>query len=128
MVEVLVAVTVTAAGLGAALGLALASFAATAEARRAELAAMLAADLAGRVRALDAVDWTSLPEPQPCQPDCRPDELAALEFAEWLGRVTSALPDSEARLTRDDPEVVLLSLRWRETGGAARELRVEVAP
>lgn len=127
MTEVLVALAVTAVGLGAAVGLALAGYATTAEARRAEVASALAADLAGRMRALATVDWLALPAPLDCGSDCAAVQLAALELAEWQAIVRTSLPGASARLEAAEEDRLAITLGWTETGNVPRELRVEVA-
>jgi type IV pilus assembly protein PilV len=127
MVEVLVALAVLALAMTASLALALGSLAATAEARRAELAAGLAADLAGRMRALPGLDWTNLPEPVPCAEACTPEGLAALELADWRAAVDVTLPSGVAQLEPATDGIVLLTLAWSETGGLPRELRLGIA-
>jgi prepilin-type N-terminal cleavage/methylation domain-containing protein len=127
MTEVLVALAVTAVGLGAALGLALAGYATAAEARRAEIASALAADLAGRVRALAAVDWLALPDPLECGSECTAEQLAALELAGWRATVQAALPTGSARLDAGEENRLAITLGWTETGNVPRELRLEIA-
>jgi type IV pilus assembly protein PilV len=127
MIEVLVALFLAAVGLYAGLWLALGGLASTAEARRADIAAVLAADLAGRIRALAAVDWTALPDPIPCGSGCSPIQLAAIELADWLAAVETSLPGGTADLAPGGDASLALSLSWTETGGAPRELRLEIA-
>jgi Tfp pilus assembly protein PilV len=127
MIEVLIALFLAAVGLYAGLWLALGALASTAEARRADTAAVLAADLAGRVRALAAVDWTALPAPMPCASACSPVQLAALELADWLEAVETSLPDGAAELAPGGDASLALTLSWTETGGAPRELYLEIA-
>jgi type IV pilus modification protein PilV len=126
MAEVLVALLVLAVAVTAALALALRGFAATAEARRAEIAAGLAADLAGRTRSLPAVDWTTLPAPAPCAPGCSPEQLAALELAAWRAAVTGALPAGAGSLQVEGTAALVVMLAWTETGGIRRELQLEI--
>lgn len=126
MVEVLVAMVVAALGLGAALAMALGGLAATAEARRADLAAMMAADLAGRIRALPGADWTALPEVAECGTDCTPAQLAALEYQAWRQALRSGLPGANAQLEAGADGAVLLSLAWPESGATTRSLLLEI--
>ena len=128
MIEILVALLVLAVAATAALALALGGFAATAEARRAEVAAGLAADLAERVRGLPDVDWDALPEPIDCGADCAPEQLGALEFAAWQTDVAAALPTGAGSLWRTGAGGLALTLEWTETGGMRRELRLGIAP
>lgn len=127
LVEVLVALAVLALITSAATALALRSFAATAEARRAETAAALAADLAGRIRALRSVDWTALPAPAPCGLPCPPAQLAAQELAEWQAAVATALPSGTALLEDRGSGQLVVTLSWTETGGSTRSLRWGIA-
>jgi prepilin-type N-terminal cleavage/methylation domain-containing protein len=126
MTEVLAALLVLAVAVTAALALALRGFAATAEARRAETAAGLAADLAGRMRALPAVDWTALPAPVDCGAECSPGQLAALELAEWEATVADALPAGMGQLETAGAGQLVAVLCWTETGGVPRELRLGI--
>ena len=87
----------------------------------------VAADLAGRVRAFAAVDWTVLPAPAPCPAACSPEQVAALELADWRAAVGAALPDGAALLASGPAGELLLTLAWTETGGVPRELRVGIA-
>lgn len=128
MIEILVALLVLAVAVTAALALALGGFAATTEARRAEVAAGLAADLAGRVRVLPGVDWAALPEPFECGADCTPEQLGALEFAAWQADVAAALPTGAGSLWRTGADGLALTLAWTETGGTRRELQLGIAP
>lgn len=125
--EVLVALLLLAVAVSSMLALALRGFAMTAEARRAEIAGALAADLAGRVRAFAAVDWTALPAPAPCATACPPEQVAALELADWRAAVATALPDGAALLAAGPGGELRLTLAWTETGGLPRELRVGIA-
>jgi type IV pilus modification protein PilV len=126
MIEVTVALLVLAVSLTGVVALSLGGLAATAEARRAEIAASLLADLAGRARALDAVDWTLLPLPGPCEPSCTPDERAALELADWRSAVAAALPAGSASLETGAAGELLVTLAWQETG-EFRRMRIGVA-
>lgn len=126
MTEVLVALLVLAVAVTAALALALRGFASTAEARRAETAAGLAADLAGRVRALQAVDWTALPALVDCAAACSPEQLAALELSEWQATVAAALPAGAGQLEPAGAGELVAVLAWTETGGVPRELRLGI--
>jgi type IV pilus modification protein PilV len=126
MIEVTVALLVLAISITGVLALALGGLAATAEARRAEIAAALIADLAGRTRALDAVDWTLLPLPGPCEPLCTPGERAALELADWQSAVAAALPAGNASLETGAAGELLVTLAWQETGDV-RQMRIGVA-
>lgn len=126
MIEVLVAMTVAALGLGAALAMALGGLAATVEARRADLATVLAADLAGRIRALPGADWTALPEPVECGTGCTPAQLAALEYVAWRDTLQARLPGADARLEAGAGDAVRLSLDWPETGATTRSLHLEI--
>jgi len=126
MTEILVALLVLAVAVTGTLALAAGAFASTAEARRAELAAGLASDLAGRMRALPGVDWTVLPAPGACGSACTPEQLAALEFADWRGAVSGALPAGTGSLEPGDAGALVLQLGWQEAGGARRELRLGI--
>jgi type IV pilus modification protein PilV len=128
MTEVLVALALLAVALTGALALALRGYALTSEARRAEQAAALAADLAGRMRALPRVDWTDLPAATPCAPACAPETLAALEFEDWQALATMTLPGSAATLEPGMSGAVMLTLGWSESGGVLRELSLELRP
>lgn len=128
MIEILVALLVLAVAVTAALALAMGGFAATAEARRAEVAAGLAADLTGRVRVLPGVDWAALPEPFECGAACTPEQLGALEFAAWQADVAAALPAGAGSLWRTGADELALTLAWTETGGMRRELQLGIAP
>lgn len=127
LLEVLVALLLLALGVTSVLALALGGFATTAEARRAEIAAALAADLAGRTRALAGVDWTGLPAPAPCSAACAPEVVAALELADWRAGVAAALPEGDAGLAAGPAGELLLTLGWTETSGQRRQLRVGIA-
>jgi type IV pilus assembly protein PilV len=127
MIEVLVALLVSAVAVTAALALALGGFAATTEARRAEIATALAADLAGRTRALPGVDWTALPAPGECADACTPEQLAALELADWRTAAASALPAGAGLLEAAPGGTLVVALAWTETGGPRRELRLGIA-
>ena len=127
LVEVLVALAVLAMITSAATALALRGLAATAEARRAETAAALAADLAGRIRALRSVDWTALPAPAACGLPCPPAQLAAQELAEWQAAVATALPSGTALLEDRGSGQLVVTLAWTDTGGSARSERWGIA-
>lgn len=127
MTEVLVGLLVLGLAVTAVLALALSAFAATTEARRADLATGLAADLAGRVRALRTVDWTTLPAPMPCATPCTPRQLAALELADWRALTAASLPDASATLAAGGPDQFVLALAWTDTGAERRELRLGIA-
>jgi prepilin-type N-terminal cleavage/methylation domain-containing protein len=127
MIELLVALLVFALAVTTVLALALRGLAGIAEARRGDVASGLAADLAGRVRALAAVDWTALPAVAACAPACAPEQLAAQEFAEWQASVAAALPAGTAALEAGAGGDWALTLAWDETGGTRRELRVGIA-
>jgi Tfp pilus assembly protein PilV len=126
MIEVIVALLVLSLSVTGVLALALGGLAATAEARRADIAAGLIADLAGRARALDAVDWTTLPPPAPCEPSCTPAGLAALELADWQSAVAAALPSGGALLETGAAGELLVTLAWEEMGDV-RRMRIGVA-
>lgn len=128
MMEILVALLVLALVVTGTLALALGSLATTAEARRAELAASLAGDLAGRLRVLPGVDWTTLPATAACDDDCAPEQLAAQEMADWLALLEATLPDASASLAATAPGQLGLELEWSETGGERRRLRLGMAP
>ena len=128
MTEALVALAVFGVALTGSLGLAVEGFAATLEARRAQQAAALAADLAGRIAVLPGVDWTSLPTVTPCEPGCSPAQLAALELARWRQALGDTLPAAGATLAPGAAGSLLLRLEWRETGGAVRGFELEIAP
>jgi len=127
MIEVLVALLVCAVAVTAALALALGGFAATAEARRAELATGLAADLAGRTRALPGVDWLTLPPPAECATACTPEQLAALELAAWRAAAATALPAGVALLEATPGGELVVTLTWAERGASHREVRLGIA-
>jgi len=126
--EILVALLVLALVVSGSLALALGSLGATAEARRAELAASLAGDLAGRVRVLSGVDWTTLPAISACGADCTPEQLAAQEMADWLALLETTLPDARASLAATAPGQLRLELEWSDTGGERRRLQLGMAP
>lgn len=126
MTEVLVALLLLALAVTAVIGLALGGFAATAEARRAEIAAGLAADLAGRVRALSGVDWTGLPAAHACGTACTPEQLAALELAAWRASVAVALPAGTGKLEVAGVGELVVTLGWAEAGQPQRELHVGI--
>lgn len=126
MTELLVALLVLAVAVTAALALALRGFASTAEARRADIAAGLAADLAGRMRSLQAVDWTVLPAPADCTAACSPQQLAALELADWQAMVAAALPAGTGQLETAGMGDFVAVLGWTETGDVRRELRLGI--
>lgn len=128
MMEVLVAMVVAALGLGLALAMALGGLSATNEARRADLATVLAADLGGRMRSVPGVDWTALPAPVECGGDCAPLELAALELADWLQALHLQLAGAEVQLDAGPQGAVLLSLSWLESGAIRRSLELEIHP
>jgi Tfp pilus assembly protein PilV len=128
MTEALVALAVFGVALTGSLGLALEGFATTLEARRAQQAAALAADLAGRIAVLPGVDWTSLPAVTPCEPGCSPAQLAALELARWRQALGETLPAAGATLAPGGTGALRLRLEWTETGGAARGLELEILP
>jgi prepilin-type N-terminal cleavage/methylation domain-containing protein len=128
MTEVLVALLVFGMALAGGLGLALQGFAATLEARRAQQAAALAADLAGRVATLPGVDWTSLPGVVPCEPACSPAQLAAVELGRWRALLATTLPAGTATLGGGASGTLLLQLEWTESGGAARRLELGMLP
>jgi type IV pilus assembly protein PilV len=123
MTELLVALVVFAAGVAGALALALGAFASTAESRRIEIATALAADLAGRVRAIET-DWTNLPAPDACGLPCSAELLAAAEWAAWREALAAALPGSDATLAPDPAGVLMLTLAWMETGDSRRVLHL----
>jgi type IV pilus modification protein PilV len=127
MVEVLVALLLIALAVATVLALALGGFAATAEARRTELAVGLSADLAGRTRALPTVDWTALPAPAPCAVPCPPERYAALELSDWQANVAAALPAGAGLLATGAGGELVLTISWTETGGDRRELRMGIA-
>lgn len=126
MTEVLVALLVFALGISGALALALGGLASTAEARRADLATSLVADLAGRTRAFGELDWTILPAALPCGGSCTPSQLAALELADWQSLVAATLPSGVATLETGTAGELVVVLTWDETGGARRELQMGI--
>jgi hypothetical protein len=128
MTEALVALAVFGVALTGSLGLALEGFATTLEARRAQQAAALAADLAGRIAVLPGVDWTSLPAVTPCEPGCSPAQLAALELARWRQLLGETLPAAGATLAPGGTGALRLRLEWTETGATARGLELEILP
>lgn len=125
MTEVLAALAVVGLVVTGNLGLALGGLGATLEARRGQQAVALAADLAGRIRAVPA-DWTALPAAGPCVTPCPPEQVAAAELATWLRQLETVLPDGEAELRRAGPGTVVLQLRWREGERETRTLRVGI--
>lgn len=128
MTELLVALLVMAVAVTAALALALGGFAATVEARRAEVAAVLAADLAGRIQVLPTVDWTALPEPVACGLACTPEQLGALEFAEWQTVAAAALPAGVGSLRAAGADELVVMIDWTETGGLQRQWQLGIRP
>lgn len=126
MSEVLVALLVIAVTVSSALAVALGGLAGTAEARRAELATMLAADLAGRVRSLAGVDWTALPGTSGCTPPCTPEQLAAQELDRWRDSVRDALPSGSGALESGAGGELTAHVQWQERGGVAREYRLGI--
>jgi len=128
MTEALVALALVGMALSGGLGLALEGFATTLEARRAQQAAALAADLAGRVAALPGVDWTSLPGAAPCAPGCSPEQLAALELGRWREQLAAMLPGGTGTLEGTASGALLLRLEWTETGGMPRRLELGMLP
>jgi Tfp pilus assembly protein PilV len=127
MLEVLIALLILGVLVSGVADLALGGYARTAEARRAALAASLAADLAGRTRALPDVDWSALPEPLDCVPDCPPEAMAALELADWQALAAATLAEGAGLLAKDAGGALVLTLSWRETGGSLREFRLGIA-
>lgn len=127
MIELMVALLMVAITTTVATALALGGLASTAEARRADTAAALAADLAGRVRALRSVDWTALPPAAPCDLPCSPERLAAQELAQWQAEVASALPDGTTLLEASAGGHLVIRLAWTETGGLSRTMSWGIA-
>jgi type IV pilus assembly protein PilV len=123
MTELLVALLLFAMGVAGALFLALESFASTVESRRADVATALAADLSGRIRAIDT-DWTALPDPVACDLPCTAAMLAAAELAAWRASLAAALPDGAATLEAGPGGALILTLTWTETSNTRRELRL----
>lgn len=128
MAEVLAALLVMGVALTGSLALALAAMAELGEARRAQVAVVLAADLAGRVRALPAADWTALPAPGPCGSPCPVEVLAAQEYADWATLLAVALPGAAASLAAGPHGGPVLALEYPERGGAMRLLQLGLAP
>lgn len=126
MMEILVALLVVAVAVTAVLALALGGFRSTTEARRAQVAAALAADIAGRVRALPSIDWHALPAPGACTAGCTPEQLAALELAEWQSAAGALLPDGAGLLEPAGSGELVARLAWTESGGARRELALGI--
>jgi len=126
MSEVLVALLVVAVAVSCALALALGGLVGTAEARRAELATMLAADLAGRVRSLADVDWTALPGTSGCTSPCTPEQLAAEELDRWRNLVRDDLPSGSGELESGEGGELTASVRWEERAGEQREFRLGI--
>lgn len=126
MTEVLAALAVIGVVVTGNLGLALGGLGATLEARRSQQAVALAADLAGRMRALPVVDWSTLPAAGPCVAPCAPEQVAAAELVAWSRQLEAALPEAAAELQRAGPEAMVLQLRWRESDGAMRSLGVGI--
>jgi type IV pilus assembly protein PilV len=124
--EVLVALAVLAVMVTLAMALSLHAFAANGEARRAELAALLAADLAERVRAIAGVDWSALPAPSACDSACPPDRLAAAELSAWREMVATALPAGAGELEIGAGDALSVVLSWAERGGERRAFRLEI--
>lgn len=126
MSEVLVALLVIAVAVSSALAVALGGLVGTAEARRAELATLLAADLAGRVRSLPGVDWTALPGSSGCTPPCAPEQLAAQELDRWRDSVRDALPSGSGALESGAGGELTARVQWEERGGVQREFRLGI--
>lgn len=126
MLEILVALLVVAVAVTAALALALDGFRSTTEARRAQVAAALAADIAGRVRALPGVDWHALPTPAACVTACTPEQLAAEELAQWQSAADALLPDGVGLLEPTGGGELVATVAWTETGGSRRELSLGI--
>ena len=127
LVEVLVAILLAGLAVTTGLGLALRGLADTVEARLRQQAIELAADMAGRVRALPGVDWTAVAPGAPCGGACSPDALAAAELGEWRREVMGRLPDAEAALEAAGGALVVV-VRWSGRGEEASELRLGVQP
>ena len=128
LIEVLVAILLAGLAVTTGLGLALRGLADTVEARLRQQAIELAADMAGRVRALPGVDWTAVAPGAPCGGTCSPDALAAAELGEWRGEVIARLPDAEAMLQAAAGGALVVVVRWSGRGGEASELRLGVQP
>ena len=122
MMEILVALLVVAVAVTAALALALDGLRSTTEARRAQVAGALAADIAGRVRALPGVAWHALPPPAGCVAACTPEQLAAEELAQWQSAAGGLLPDGIGLLEPADDGELVARVAWTDTGGSRREL------
>jgi Tfp pilus assembly protein PilV len=127
MTEALVALAVFGLAVTGGLGLALGGLSDTLEARRAQQAAAAAADLAGRIAALEGVDWTALPAAAPCALACTPPQLAALELADWRRDLGRALPAASASLEAGHAGTLVLRLEWDESGGERRALQIGIA-
>jgi type IV pilus assembly protein PilV len=128
LVEVLVAILLAGLAVTTGLGLALRGLADTVEARLRQQAIELAADMAGRVRALPGVDWTAVAPGAPCVGACSPDALAAAELGEWRKEVIGRLPDAEAALQAAAGGALVVVVRWSGRGGESSELRLGVQP
>ena len=128
LVEVLVAILLAALAVTTGLGLALRGLSDTVEARLRQQAIELAADMAGRVRALPGVDWTAVAPGAPCVGACSPEALAAAELGEWRGEVIARLPAAEAALQSAAGGAFVVVVRWSGRGGEPSELRLGVQP
>lgn len=128
MTEVLVGLLLTGVALTAAAALALGALAEVGEARRTQVAAALATDLAGRVRTLPGADWSALPAPGPCPDPCPVAQLAAQAYAEWTALLAAELPDSSATLAMGAHGGPVLLLQYPDRGGALRALELALAP
>lgn len=126
MTELLVALLVLALLVSAALALSLAGYAATAESRRAEIAAQFGADLAERVRAIAGVDWSALPAGGPCSSPCTPERLAAQQLAEWREAVAASLPAGSGSLETGMAGEAVAVVKWSDSGGLDREFRLGI--
>lgn len=126
MTELLVALVVLSLLVSASLALALAGHAATAESRRAEVAAQLGADLAELVRALAAVDWDALPAAGSCMTPCTPERLAAQQLAQWRDAVAASLPAGHGALESGPAGEAVVVVRWLDRGGLDRSFRLGI--
>jgi type IV pilus assembly protein PilV len=134
LLEVLVALLVFAIGLLGATALAIEGFRLEQRALlRAEIA-MLAADLAGRMRSNPAGRdaYRGLPADRGCasttQPAtlCTPEDLASDDLIEITRRLLWLQPDGRLSVESDDFVSTLITIRWRDSDGD-QHYQLEVA-
>lgn len=129
LIEVLVALTVTAISLLALAALMATSMTLSRHQRHRQAAQWLAEDLAGQMRtnlaAARTGDYTwarddALPpeDPDCAEPSaCTPDEQARIDLAVWLGRVAAQLPQGAAEVRHDpDEQTVDVWVAWVDAG------------